>query len=48
MRELRDFVIVLFIGLAILIAIDRIWFGGQYFEFAKHEYGLDISAVRRR
>ena len=47
-RELRDFVIVLFIGLAILFAIDRIWFDGRYFEFAKQEYGLDISAARRR
>ena len=48
MRELRDFLIVLLLGLACLIVADRIWFGGQFFERAKQSFGLDISAVRRR
>jgi hypothetical protein len=48
MKELRDFLIVILLGFAILIAVDQIWFGGRYLDLAKQEYGLDISAVRRR
>jgi hypothetical protein len=47
-RELRNFLLIFLIGCAILIAVDRIWFGGQYFGVAQEEFGLDFSAVRRR
>ena len=48
MRELRDFLIVLIVGLALLYVVDRFLFDGRYFQFATQEYGLDISAARRR
>jgi hypothetical protein len=48
MKDVRDFLIVLLLGAAILIVSDRIWFHGQYFERAQQEFGIDISAVRRR
>jgi hypothetical protein len=48
MKDVRDFLIVLLLGAAVLIVSDRIWFHGQYFERAQQEFGIDISAVRRR
>jgi hypothetical protein len=31
-----------------LIVIDRIWFDGQYFGVAQHEFELDMSSSNRR
>ena len=46
-RELRNFLLILLFGAVILIAVDRIWFDGQYLGVAEQEFGLDISAARR-
>jgi len=47
-RELRNFLLIFLGGLVTLIAIDRIWFEGQYFGVAQQEFRFDISAARRR
>lgn len=48
MHELRNFLLIFLGGLVILIAIDHVWFRGQYFGVAQQELGLDISSIRRR
>ena len=45
---MRDFIIVMLVGLAIAVAADLFWLGGRYSGALKHELGLDISAVKRR
>jgi hypothetical protein len=48
MRALGNFLLIFLGGLVTLIAIDRIWFEGQYFGVAQQEFGLDISSSNRR
>ena len=48
MRALQNFLLIFLSGLVMLIAIDRIWFDGQYFGVAQEEFGLDISSSNRR